>query len=210
MGTFNGRPDNYASLVENYHARPIDEASTIEFNEGSRIRGDFHNGYSYAGVVNSKDGLMYNGTFDDGDNFSLPRSQLTQYPYTECDDHSYRSVSSSRLDDQSQSLVTAGSLPDLAPSVSAPPPLAPVPGPLPTPLPPNPALGMSQRLPSASTPVQWQPRAVSAQAPPPTPLPPSESDALRSKCVEAAGAQKAKRDAHKSGVRNYGRWLHGK
>ena len=66
MGTFNGRPDNYASLVENYQARPIDEASTIEFNEGSRIRGDFHNGYSYAGVVNSKDGLMYNGTFDDG------------------------------------------------------------------------------------------------------------------------------------------------
>ena len=129
MGTFNGRPDNYASLVENYQARPLDEASTIKFNEGSRIRVDFHNGYSYAGVVNScENGLIYHGTFDDGDDFSLPRSQVTQYPYTEVDDHRYRSVSSSRRRDQSQSSVTAGSLPDLTPSVPAPPPLAPVPG----------------------------------------------------------------------------------
>jgi len=206
----NGRPDNYASLVESYQARPIHEASTIEFDEGSRIRGNFHNGYSYAGVVKSKDGSTYHGTFDDGDAFSLSRSQLTQYPYTEEDDHRYRSVSSSRRRDPPQSSVTAGSLPDLAPSVPAPLPLASVPGPLPTPLPPNPALGISQRFSSASAPVQWQPRAVSAQAPPPTLLPQSESDALRSKCVEAAGAQKAKRDAPKAGVRNYVRWIHGK
>ena len=194
----------------------MDEASTIEFSEGSRIRGDFHDGYSYAGVVKYIVGSTYHGTYDDGDDFSLPRNQLTQYPYQEDDDHRYRSVSSSRRRDPSQSPVTAGSLPDLAtsvpaaPSVPAPHPLAPVPGPLPTPLPPNPALDMSQRFTSASAHIQWQPRTVSAQAPPSTLLPPSESDALRLKCVEAASKQKARRDAPKAGVRNFFRWLHGK